>query len=154
MTGSPRTAGDPAHAIPRCGRPLGISLLIYLFWFWAGATVVLVLGLALGDGPVTVYGEPTPRGDVLGAVLPAVIPMGLAATGAALALGLARSWARPAALFPFALAAFGPALTGLGSGSPSELGLAALVLLPILGLLTAYLYFRPGPREYFRRSNR
>lgn len=154
MTGSSPPADDPAPSPTRRRRPLGISLLIYLFWFWAGATVVLVLGLALGDGPVTVYGEPAPRGEVLGAVLPAVLPMGLAAIGAALALGLARSWARPAALFPFALAAFGPALTGLGSGAPSELGLAALVLLPILGLLAGYLYFRRGPREYFRRSSR
>ena len=146
---------DDPHPVPAGqARPLGISLLISVFWFWAGATVLLVLALALGEGPVAVYGEPTPRGEVLRAVLPAVLPMGFAAVGAALALSLARPWARPAAMFPFALAAFGPNLTGLGSGAPAELGLAALVLLPILGLLTWYLYFRPGPREYFRRSTR
>lgn len=154
MSGAREPFDPVAPNARRRRRPLGITLLISIYWFWAGAIVVLLLSLVFGDGPVTVYGRAVPRGEVLRSVSPALAPMALAVAGAALALTLARSWARPAAMFPFVLAAFGPALTGFGSAAPAELGLAALVLLPLLGLLVWYLYFRPGPRDYFRRPPR
>ncbi len=131
-------------------RPTGIVLLIWIFWFWAGALLLLVLGLAVGEGPVMVAGRALPRGEALRLVLPALAPMGLAVVGAALALTQRRSWARPAALFPFALAVFGPALIGIGPVSPGEVALSILALIPILGALVWYLYFRPGPKAYFR----
>lgn len=131
-------------------RPLGIRLLIWIFWFWAGAIALLVLGLAVGEGAVIIEGRAMARAEALTTLLPALIPMGLAVMGAALALTLARSWARMAALFPFALAAFGPLLTGVGDVSAGGLIVTALLLLLILSLLVRYLYFRPGPRAYFR----
>lgn len=130
-------------------RPLGISLLIWVFAFWAGAIVLLLLGLAIGDGPVMVNGRALLREEALAAVLPALVPMGLAVVGAALALSLGRRWARPAALFPFALAVFGPLLTGVGEVSAVDLLIAAAVVVPVIGGLGWYLYTRPGPRDYF-----
>lgn len=132
-------------------RPLGIRLLIWIFWFWAGAILLLVVALTMGDGPVMVKGHPLPRDEALVALLPALVPMALAVVGAALALRLGRPWARPAALFPFALAAFGPSLVNAGGTSPAELAVAVVVLLPVLAGLIAYLYYRPGPQEYFGR---
>lgn len=129
-------------------RPLGISLMIWMFWFWAGAIILLVLGLAAGEGPVMMNGESLDRDEALTAVLPVLIPMALAVAGAALALTLSKSWARPAALFPFVLAVFGPVLTGVADVSPVEMALAILALVPILGGLVWYLYFQPGPRAY------
>jgi hypothetical protein len=137
---------------PGAERPLGISLLIWLFWFWAGALGLLVLGLAVGEGPVMLAGRAVPRGEALIRVLPALVPMALAVVGAALALTLARPWGRPAALFPFALAAFGPALSGVGAVTALDLVAAVSVLVPILALLVWYLYRHPGPRAYFRRD--
>lgn len=142
MTGA---AAGPGH------RPLGISLLIWVFWFWTGAAVLLLLILAFGDGAVMVSGRAVPRQEALSAVLPALIPMALAGIGAALALTLGRPWARPVALFPFALATFGPFLTGAGSVSAAELVVAIALLLLVVGGLGWYLYRRPGPRAYFRR---
>lgn len=132
-------------------RPLGVTLLIWVFWFWAGALLLLVVGLAVGDGPVMVGGRAMLRRDALRLVLPALAPMALAVVGAALALMLRRRWARAAALFPFALAAFGPVLIGVGVISAADLGLTVMALLPILAGLVWYLYFRPGPRTYFQR---
>lgn len=145
-------ADDPLAPPAADERPIGVSLLIWLFWFWAGAILLLFLGLAVGDGPVMLGGRAVARGEALTAVLPALVPMALAVVGAALALALARPWGRAAALFPFALAAFGPILTGIGSVSPLEMALAALIALPVLGLLVWYLYYQPGPRAYFRRD--
>ena len=133
-------------------RPLGISLLIWVFWFWAGAILLLIVGLAVGEGPVMVKGESVARGDALAAVLPALVPMELAVVGAALALGQRRRWARPAALFPFALAAFGPVLTGVGGTDFLDVTLAVTVLLPVLVGLAWYLYRRPGAVAYFSES--
>lgn len=130
-------------------RPLGVRLLIWLFWFWAGASALLLLGLAVGTGPVMMGGRALSRGDALWAVLPALGPMALAVVGAALALSLGRPWGRPAALFPFALAAFGPALTGVAPVTPGDLVTAIIVLVPTLGGLGWYLYRSPGPRQYF-----
>lgn len=132
----------------RTERPLGISLLIWMFWFWAGAIGLLVLGLAIGEGPVIMNDEPLRRSEALAGILPVLVPMALAVVGAALALTLRKRWARPAALFPFVLAVFGPALTGAGGVSPADMVLAALVLVPVLGGLGWYLYRRPGPRTY------
>lgn len=140
------TATEPA-------RPTGVMLLIWLFWFWAGALLLLVVGLAAGDGPVMVAGRAMDRGEALRLVLPALVPMGLAVVGAALALTQRRSWARPAALFPFALAVFGPALIGIGAVSVVDVVATVLALLPILAGLIWYLYFQPGPRAYFRGRN-
>lgn len=131
-------------------RPTGIVLLIWLFWFWAGALLLLVVGLAVGEGPVLVAGRAMDRGEALRLVLPALVPMGLAVIGAALALTLRRSWARPAALFPFALAVFGPALIGIGATSVTDVVATVLALVPILAGLIWYLYFQPGPRAYFQ----
>ncbi len=137
------TAAEPA-------RPTGVVLLIWLFWFWAGALLLLVVGLAVGEGPVMVAGRAMDRGEALRLVLPALVPMGLAVVGAALALTLRRSWARPAALFPFALAVFGPALIGIGTVSVVDVVATVLALVPILAGLIWYMYFQPGPRAYFR----
>ncbi len=130
-------------------RPLGVNLLIWVFWFWAGAIVLFILGLAIGDGPVMVSGRAVGRAEALATVLPALAPMALAVVGAALALGLGRWWARPAALLPFVLAALGPVLTGMGSTSPWAVLGGVLVLIPVLAGLAWYLYRRPGPRGYF-----
>lgn len=135
----------------RTERPLGISLLIWVFWFWAGAIVLLGLGLAIGDGPVMMNGEALARREAMVAVLPVLAPMAMAVIGAALALTLRKRWARPAALFPFVLAVFGPILTGAGDVSPLDMVLAVVVLVPVMGGLGWYLYARPGPRAYFRR---
>lgn len=134
-------------------RPLGIRLFIWLFWFWGGAVALLVLGLVVGDGPVLVNGRALMREEALTAVLPALIPMAFAVVGAALALMLGRSWARAAAMVPFALAAFGPLLTDVGSVSVGELVVAAALLLPVLAGLGWYLYVHPEPRAYFARRS-
>ncbi|NIP80539.1 MAG: hypothetical protein GWM90_15485, partial [Gemmatimonadetes bacterium] len=130
-------------------RPLGLSLLIWLLWFWAGAIGLVFLGFAVGDGPVMMSGRAVPRGEALEALLPVLVPMGLAVIGAALALGLRRTWARPAVLLPFALTALGPALTGVGATSGGDIAMAALVLVPVIGALVWYLYFGSGPAAYF-----
>jgi hypothetical protein len=135
-------------AVGREDRPLGISLLIWLFWFWAGAVVLLVLGLAIGEGPVLMSGRTLDRGEALVAVLPALFPMGLAVVAAAVALTARWKWARPAALFPFVLAVFGPALIDGGGVTSLDVVLALAVLGPILVGLVWYLYFRPGPASY------
>lgn len=145
----------PAHAAPAAGeaapeRPLGLSLLIWLFWFWTGAIVLVFLGFAIGDGPIMLSGRAVPRPDALAAVLPILLPMGLATVGAALALGLDRHWARPAVLLPFALAAVSPAFTGAGY-DPVDLVLSVVVLLAIVAALVWYLYFSPGVRAHFAR---
>lgn len=142
-TETPDASAEPA-------RPTGVVLLIWLFWFWAGALLLLVVALAVGEGPVMVAGRAMDRGEALRLVLPALVPMGLAVVGAALALTLRRSWARPAALFPFALAVFGPALIGIGAVSMVDVVATVLALVPILAGLIWYLYFQPGPRAYFR----
>jgi hypothetical protein len=93
-------------------------------------------------------GETIPRTEALSRVLPVLLPMGLAAVGGALALGLRRVWARPAVLLPMFLAAFGPALSGVGRSLADSL-LGALVLLPVLAGLVWYLYFRPRTVAWF-----
>lgn len=143
------TPPDPTPRDRTPSRPLGIELLIWLYWFWAGAIVLLFLGLAIGDGPVMLGGRAASRGEALRSVLPALVPMLLAVVGAAMSLGLGRRWARPAALFPFLLVGFGPALTGIGSGRPVDLAFSLLAVLPVIVLLGWYLYRRPGPRAYF-----
>lgn len=154
VSGRPGQGDPPGELRPPVAeeRPVGVSLLIWLFWFWAGAILLLFLGLAVGDGPVMLGGRAVSRAEALTAVLPALVPMALAVVGAALALALARPWGRAAALFPFALAAFGPVLTGIDSVTPLELSLAALIAVPVLALLVWYLYYQPGPRAYFRRD--
>lgn len=130
-------------------RPLGISLLVWLYWFWTGATVIFFLSVIPGDEPVPIAGETLSRSEALARVLPVLLPMGLATLGAALALSLRRAWARPAVLLPVALAAFGPALSGIGS-TTADVVVGALVILPFLGGLVWYLYFRPRTVAYFQ----
>lgn len=144
-TAPARGPGAPATG----GRPLGISLLTWLYWFWAGATVLFVLSFAVGEGPVPMSGETLSRAEALERVVPVLLPMGLAVIGAAAALSFQWAWARPAVLLPLALAAFGPALTGVGTLTDVVLG--ALALLPILGALVWYLYFRTRVTAYFDR---
>lgn len=129
-------------------QPLGIALLIWLYGFWAGAVTLVLLGLVFGEGPVPMSGETVPRTEALARVLPVLLPMGLAVIGAALALGLRKHWARPAVLLPVALAAFGPALSGVGT-SIMDIVTGALVVLPILAGMIWYLYFLPGVKQYF-----
>ena len=140
----PTGADDPSPE-----RPLGVSLLTWLLWFWAGAVALVFLGFAIGEGPVMLSGRAVPRDEALARVLPALLPMGLAVLGAALALALGRPWGRPAALLPFIIAGFGPALTGLGAATPADLLLAVAAVLPIAGLLIWYLYFTKTGRSYF-----
>lgn len=137
-----RTKGDSND------QPLGIGLLIWLYGFWAGAVALFFLSFAIGEGPVPMGGETVPRQEALARVLPVLLPMGLAVAGAALALGLRKSWARPAVLLPVALAAFGPALSGVGT-SAADMVTGALAVLPILAGMVWYLYFRPGVKRYF-----
>lgn len=134
---------------PGPDRPMGVRLLIWTFAFWAGAIAMVLLGLGLGEGYVVLGGETVTRGEALATVTPVLLPMGLAVAGAALALGLGRSWARPAALFPFIIAAFTPTLSRLRASGPAELGAALAVLAPVLAVLVWYLYFRPRSRAYF-----
>ena len=141
------TTADPGE-----DRPLGISLLTWLYWFWTGATVLFFLSLIPGDEPVPIGGRTLSRSEALARVLPVLLPMGLAALGAALALTLQRSWARPAILLPVVLAAFGPALSGVGS-TAGDVILGALAVLPVLAALVWYLYFRPRTTAYFRQLN-
>lgn len=129
-------------------QPLGIALLIWLYGFWAGAVALFFLSFAVGEGPVPMSGETVPRREALARVLPVLLPMGLAVAGAALALGLRKPWARPAVLLPVALAGFGPALSGVGA-SVADIVTGVLVVLPILGVMVWYLYFRPGVKQYF-----
>jgi hypothetical protein len=129
-------------------QPLGIGLLIWLYWFWAGAVALFFLSFAVGEGPVPMGGATIPRSEALARVLPVLLPMGLAVIGAALALGLRWHWARPAVLLPVALAVFGPALSGVGT-SVADMVTGALAVLPILGGMVWYLYFRPGVVAYF-----
>ena len=145
-----RRTADPTDPHPQpdtSERPLGVHLLTWLFWFWTGAVALFLLGLAVGEGPVPMSGETLPRSESLARVLPVLLPMGLAALGAALALQLGRHWARPAVLLPIALAAFGPALAGIGTLSDVLVG--ALAVLPILAGVAWYLYFRPSVAAYF-----
>lgn len=135
-------AGEPLE------RPLGVSLLIWLLWFIAGAIVLLFLGLSIGEGPVMLSGRAASRTEALAAVFPVLLPMGLAAAGAALALGLDRPWARPAALLPFALAAVAPGLTGTAA-SGLDVFFSALILLPVLAALSWYLYASDEVKRYF-----
>jgi hypothetical protein len=134
-------------------RPLGISLLIWLYWFWAGAVTLVFIVLAVGDGPVMISGRAVPRPEAVASVLPILFPMGLAVIGAALALALGKPWARPAALLPVALAAFGPALSGVG-GSAGDVVLGALVVLGVLAVLAWYLYYQPAVKMYFDELKR
>lgn len=131
-------------------QPLGVRLLIWLYWFWAGATAIFLLSLIPGDQPVPIAGETMTRTEALGRVVPVLLPMGLAVIGAALALGLRRPWARPAVLLPVFLAAFGPALSGVGA-TGMDIVLGFLALLPVLAGLVWYLYFRPRTVAYFAR---
>ena len=94
-----------------------------------------------------VSGETLTRADALGRVLPMLVPTGLAALGAALALSLRRHWARPAVLLPVFLAALGPALSG--TGTMGDLVTGALMALPIVAVLVWYLYFVEGVKAYF-----
>ncbi len=148
--GPSETAARAIAARDADERPLGVSLLVWLYWFWAGAITLVLLGFAIGEGPVPMSGETIPRAEALSRVLPVLVPMGLAVLGAALALSLRRAWARPAVLLPVALAAFGPALSGVASGI-GDMVLGALALLPILAALVWYLYFRSGVTAYFAR---
>lgn len=144
----PTAAPAPGETAVGEGRPLGISLLIWLYWFWAGAVALVFLGFAVGEGPIMISRQAVPRSEALAAVLPILLPMGLAVIGAALALALARPWARPAALLPVALAAFGPALSGVGA-SAGDVVIGALAVLTVLGILVWYLYFQPAVKAYF-----
>ena len=149
--GSPaaRTTDPPPDGPePALDRPLGISLLVWLYWFWAGAVVLVFLGLAIGEGPVMIGGRAAPRSAALAAVLPVLLPMGLAVIGGALALSLERRWARPALLLPVVLAAFGPVLSGVGT-SMLDAVIGTLVVLGVLALLVWYLYLRPDVNAYF-----
>ena len=148
-TPGPDSAPVRGPGAPAAGeRPLGISLLTWLYWFWVGAVVLVFLGFAVGEGPVPMSGETVPRADALQRVLPVLLPMGLAVLGAALALSLRKAWARPAILLPVALAAFGPALSGVGV-TTTDLVLGTLAVLPIIGVLVWYLYFQAGVTAYF-----
>jgi hypothetical protein len=131
--------------------PLGIRLLTWLFWFWAGAVALVLLGFFVGEGPVMLGGHAVPRGEAVARVLPALLPMGLAVAGAALALGMGRPWGRFAALLPFIIAAFGPALSGLGSTAPGDLLTSVAIVVPMVAALVWYLYFSDAGRGYFGR---
>lgn len=146
--GSGPAASGPDGSGSGEARPLGISLLIWLYWFWAGAVTLVLIVLAVGEGPVMLSGRALPRSEALASVLPTLLPMGLAVFGAALALSLRGSWARPAALLPVALAAIGPALSGVGA-SVADTVVGALVVLPVLALLAWYLYYQPVVKAYF-----
>lgn len=138
----------PGAAGPPSERPLGLSLLIWLLWFIAGAIVLLFLGLSIGEGPVMLSGRAASRPEALAAVFPVLLPMGLAAAGGALALGLDRPWARPAVLLPFALAAVAPGITGTAASGLDVL-LSALILLPVLAALYWYLYVNREVTAWF-----
>jgi hypothetical protein len=129
-------------------RPLGLSLLAWLLWFWAGASVLVIVILVVGDGPIPLSGQAVPRDEALARILPILVPMALAAAGAALAVGLEKTWARAAVLLPFVLAAATPALTGVAV-SVSDLVVGMLALVPVVGVLVWYLYFRPQVAAYF-----
>ena len=131
-------------------RPLGLNLLIWLYWFWTGAVVLVLVGLAVGEGPVPLGGATVPRTEALAQVLPVLLPMGLATNGAALALQLDRHWARPAALLPLFLAAFGPALSGTGT-TLTEVAFGALAVSPIILFVIWYLYMRADVVQHFAR---
>lgn len=148
-TRGPDSAPARGPGAPVVGeRPLGVSLLTWLYWFWVGAIILVFLGFAVGDGPVPISGETVPRSEALERVLPVLLTMGLAVLGAALALSLRKPWARPAVLLPVALAAFGPALSGVGV-TTADIVLGALAVVPILGALVWYLYFQAGVKAYF-----
>lgn len=138
---------DPAAA-PAPARPLGLGLLTWLLWFWAGASILVILLLATGDGPIPLSGRAVPRDEAIARILPILGPMALAAAGAALALALEKHWARSAVLLPVALAAATPAFTG-AAASVTDLAIGAATLLPLVGVLVWYLYFRPGVAAYF-----
>ena len=144
------TAARGPGAVASEDRPLGVSLLTWLYWFWAGATVLFLLSLLPGDQPVPIGGETMTRPEALARVLPVLLPIGLAAVGAALALSLRRAWARPAVLLPVVLAAFGPMLSGM-SASPADTIFGVVVVLAILAGLVWYLYFRDRTVAYFER---
>ncbi|MDX1673628.1 MAG: hypothetical protein R3314_02405 [Longimicrobiales bacterium] len=149
MQAGPASAPVRGPGAPAVGeRPLGVSLLTWLYWFWAGATVLLFLGLVFGEGPVPIAGETVPRSEAIARVLPVLLPMGLAVIGAALALSLRQSWARPAVLLPVALAVFGPALSGVGT-SLGDILAGAVGLLAVLAGLVWYLYFTERATAYF-----
>ncbi|MFO7894396.1 MAG: hypothetical protein R6U63_11735 [Longimicrobiales bacterium] len=144
------TAARGPGAVAPEDQPLGISLLTWLYWFWSGATVIFLLSLIPGDQPVPIAGETITRTEALGRVLPVFLPIGLAAIGAALALTLRRSWARPAVLLPVILAAFGPALSGMGTSTTDTIFGIVVVLAILVGLIW-YLYFRARTVAYFER---
>jgi hypothetical protein len=129
-------------------RPLGLSLLAWLLWFWAGASVLVIVILVVGDGPIPLSGQAVPRDEALARILPILVPMAMAAAGAALAVGLEKPWARAAVLLPFVLAAATPALTGVAI-SVSDLVVGMLALVSVIGVLVWYLYFRPEVAAYF-----
>jgi hypothetical protein len=130
-------------------RPLGLSLLTWLLWFWAGAAALVLVVLVVGEGPIPLSGRAVDRQEALARILPIVVPMALAAAGAALALALEKPWARSAVLLPVALAAVAPAFTGAAT-SLLDVFLGALALVPVVAVLVWYLYYRPRVTEYFR----
>lgn len=144
----PPAPAPDAPAVP--DRPLGLNLLIWLLFFWAGAIALVFLGFTVGDGPVMLNGRAVPRGEALMAVLPTLLPMGLAAVGAAFALALDRPWARAVVLLPFVLATMAPAFTG-APGAPRDLLFTALTLLPVGALVAWYLFFNAGVNAHFAR---
>ena len=137
-------SGSVAHPV----KPTGLRLVTWLLWFWAGASALLFLGLAVGEGTVTVRGSALSRAQVLERLLPVLLPMLLAAAGAALALTLEKAWARPAVLMPLALAALAPAITGDVASAPQLLRSSAAVLV-LLALTIWYLFAHRPVRTYF-----
>lgn len=131
-------------------RPLGLSLLTWFFWFWAGASVLVLAVIVVGDGPLLLSGRAVPRDEAVARLLPVLVPMALGALGAGLALALEKPWSRAAVLLPFALVAIAPAFSG-AVASLIDLAVGALALVPLVGALVWYLYFRPSVRAYFVR---
>jgi hypothetical protein len=136
------------------GKPLGLRLLVWLFGFWAGAIALVLIGLSLGDAPIMMDGEAVPRAEALSRIAPILIPVGAAVVGAGLGLWLGRRWARPAALLPFLLLGIAPSLAGGSDRTPLDLIIAAAVVVPIVAVLTWYLYLSPTVSEWYATRTR
>jgi hypothetical protein len=134
-------------------RPLGISFLAWLLAFWAGASLLVLVVIATGEGPVPLRGQFLPRDEALARFLTVLVPMALAAGGAAVALVMGKPWARSAVLLPFALVAVAPVFTGT-AGSLADLAWGVLAMAPVVATVAWYLFFHRGVKAYFGELRR